>query len=429
MMTIFFDRNKHICIDSEKMVTLFFFALSLINRMLLMASIFGIFLYFVRKKGYSVASVKTLLFLTIRSVISTGFGVSINSINLFKWAVMIGLSGICIVGLYKDSDIRSRNCSLILIVFGIFLMCESFLYSSFPVVSAFKIFSWAFVFLSVILVVNASNNILWIDEVCWYLNTLILLSPVSLFLGIGYMRNGVAFQGITNQPNMYGVLTGIAFSLNLYLNTQRKAYKHIAMMFICAVTCFFSQSRTGMATIVFSLLWLLLFSDIQIWKKLFLSSIFCLLVGFVLCFDFEAFDLGELIYRFVYKGNHTSIFYSRSGTIQVELSKFRNNYFFGSGFMVPFSPFYKSYSFSFDLVVEPGNLIFALLGDVGIIGFVLFCIVFLYFFHLTSKEKRLLFFIPFVVSMGEMMFFSSNSIAILYYIFFAECMNNQKKEV
>ena len=94
---------------------------------------------------------------------------------------------------------------------------------------------------------------------------------------------------------------------------------------------------------------------------------------------------------------------------------------FGSGFMVPFMPGIQDWSFSFGLLVENGNLVYSVLGDLGIIGFIFFCTTYGYLlFKGRKKQGRLILFIaPFLICMGEMVFFSTNNNAILLYVMLA----------
>ena len=95
--------------------------------------------------------------------------------------------------------------------------------------------------------------------------------------------------------------------------------------------------------------------------------------------------------------------------------------------MVPFNSGYQSFSFSFELNVEPGNIIIALLGDIGIVGTSLFIIAFGNLFYKMDKQNIILFLMPLVASMGEMMFFSTNNIAVLFYVFYGVCIARTNK--
>ena len=86
---------------------------------------------------------------------------------------------------------------------------------------------------------------------------------------------------------------------------------------------------------------------------------------------------------------------------------------------MPYDPTIKDYSLNTALQVEPGNLAWAVIGDCGIIGTALFSLYLLCIFLGTYEVrwgKIILYVVPLLVSMGEMAFFSVNSIAPLYYL-------------
>lgn len=99
--------------------------------------------------------------------------------------------------------------------------------------------------------------------------------------------------------------------------------------------------------------------------------------------------------------------------------------------MVPKLSF-RTYNFSFDYIVEPGNLLIAVLSFSGIIGFIIF-LVFISKIILSNKKKfKILYFLPmsiFLINMGEMVFFSSNNIGIWIYMMLGIYMVYGENEV
>ena len=119
---------------------------------------------------------------------------------------------------------------------------------------------------------------------------------------------------------------------------------------------------------------------------------------------------------FILKG-YDNIFFSRSNQIQMFIEKMQFNALFGTGFLTPFVPYKQQFIFSFNYVVEDGNILLATLGYIGIIGFII--IVFIYYFIFSrNRDKKyiVLFFVPILISFGEMTFYSSNNMACLFYI-------------
>lgn len=115
---------------------------------------------------------------------------------------------------------------------------------------------------------------------------------------------------------------------------------------------------------------------------------------------------------------------------KMQEEKYNNNKLIGSGFMMPYISNYSSLGLEMSLNVEPGNLIWCLRGDVGIIGTIVF-VLFLVSILLFGNFKYLSLLISSIgVCMGEMVFFSVNSIGILLYVLIAiylvSCTSNKK---
>ena len=96
--------------------------------------------------------------------------------------------------------------------------------------------------------------------------------------------------------------------------------------------------------------------------------------------------------------------------------------------MVPFKEGVMSFKLDFDLQVEPGNLLWALLGDTGLAGTVLFAVAVIIIFALGEKRNLHLLAAAFLVNMGEMVFFSSNNMAILVWFLIALYISAPKED-
>ena len=382
----------------------------------------SLFLIATNRRG--AGAVKSLLFITARSILSTGVASNYGDISMLKWTVVFALSAYCFLTGLKYADRKTRKVIRSLAVFGIALIVIGFYTSGYPVTSAFKVFSWLFVFAAVILCVSANPRVDWIKYLSFYLAALMLFSPVALPMGVAFLRNGHAFQGIINHPNLLGVISALCFTVQLYLEKREHKVWHIVLMALCIVECWFTESRTGMFSIVIIFIMNVLLSSEKGAKR---NTMILLLVVVSVVFSLTILgNENSAINRFIYKG-HSDILYSRFGQVDTALERFENNPLFGSGFMTPLNPFGKNYELDFDLIFEPGNLIYELLGDLGIVGTIWFALIYLRLYRLTEKQDRVLFAAPFVISMGEMIFFSTNNIAIFYYLLFAVCIAGHKK--
>ena len=405
-------------INKEKLILLFLLSISVVNLITLILATIIACLYLLATNSIPRGSVKALLFITIRAQFNSGIAVGYDSVSLLKWSFVLGLSLLCLLfSHYKNS---SNNAFLIsLTTFFAYVVIISFFNSGYPIISVFKAFSWYFVFVSVIIAVD-NEDFNWLSYLSWFLNIIVLLSPFVSLTGMAFLRNGHAFQGLVNHPNMLGILTAIAFAINIYLVQTNTGIINKLVLPLCLIECILSESRTGVLCIAISIIIFFLYNINGGWKKTIAIAI--TVIGLILVFSF---GFESSIQDFFYKGQSANNWlYSREGQIQNGFLKFERNPIIGSGFMVPINKYGKDYSLSFDLEVEPGNILLSLLGDVGILGLVLFFVCYLCLFVYMNKKKAILFFAPFLASMGEMIFFSTNSIAIVYYLIFAYCYTN-----
>ena len=176
-----------------------------------------------------------------------------------------------------------------------------------------------------------------------------------------------------------------------------------------------SESRTGIFACICVIILYLLSKEIRtkFSSKIYLIVIILTVLSIIVLDN----SIITSIHSLIYKGGNESVLFSRANQFESNINRFFVSPLLGTGFNVPYIPNVCSYGFSFDLVVENGNLILAILGDIGIIGFVIFILCYLQLLKLGWGNKIVLFIIPFVVSMGEQSFFSTNNFAIIMYIY------------
>lgn len=235
-------------------------------------------------------------------------------------------------------------------------------------------------------------------------------------------------MGLTNQSQMFGIMAAIYLSLLLMrmIKGNRSAFQYIMLASVTYLT-FQSGSRTGMISALLCILYAL-YVEIVKNKKIYI--LFILLVAAAYIWIAYQEEVTALFQNFILKDAEgtkgfdltlENITRSREDQYEVFLTKFSNNPLIGSGFMVPYVEDLWSWSFSFSLLVESGNLFYAVLGDLGIIGFLLFLVTygFIYFSGSKKQGRALLFFAPIFINMGEMVFFSTNNNAIILYVMIA----------
>ena len=410
-------------IVNERNIIILGFILSFLHPLLL--GIFLIGLLYLLKQNV-IGAIKALLLITTRSLISVVIAVPISSLGLLKWA-LIFVFAFWIISHRNIKDVKDINkikvFSILLGVFIVYSGLSALLVSSYPVVSIFKLISYSLVFFSV--VVGVASTYKTFDWTAYLLKMLIPIFVISFLvipLPMFRIKND-SLQGILDHPNMFGIMNSVFLAFLTTKMAQNKGQfrkiRYYLLLIACLIMIYLSESRTGMISAVTIVMIYLLTNkkslDIKI--KIYSFSI-SLLLGVYLIQPEVLNFVNEGVRNYLAKGYSDDPLYSRLGQLENFRQKFEANPFLGSGFGVPFIPNYQNFSFSFDLIVEPGNLILAVLGDTGIIGFVLFLILMIFIFFQNKGYRWILFVTPIIVSFGEMVFFSTNSIGIYLYLLF-----------
>ena len=400
------------------------FLVSSISEATLAVSLVAISLLFCITEG-SDGAVKSLILITARTTISSGFGPTTDDIAMFKWVLLFALSLFIFIGKTNRTAGYSLFLRAILpltLLFTVF----SLISSSYPTVSIFKLISWVFIFSAVVYGVYDSQRVDWMGFLLLVIGTILVVSLFTLPFPVGYLRNGRGFQGITNHPNLFGLLCAIFFGTALSYQWKYPKLKAI-LLGLCIVESLLSKSRTGVFSIVIFILLYLFNMDLILRDKLILTLLLSIVLSIVFLIIYVNDPNKEgSFWQFVFKGNEDDMLYSRTGQIDQFLEDFSYSPMIGNGFMTPLEVGTRSWTLSFSLIVEAGNLGLALLSQTGIIGFLAFLGSFVYLFFLSPRNLRIAYLIPFVISMGEMVFFSSNNIAIFCYVLFGVCFQPAK---
>lgn len=403
----------------EWWITSLIFVFSLINNTTLLVSLISLGVLFKQKE---IGAIKVLNILTLRTVMNPGLAANIGNFQELKWLFIFMSSFYLIYGYNKiDTRLRSRINGILISVtlFAVYNILSSFFLSTLPTIAIFRVFSYIIPFIGVMIgIANTSGKFDLINWIHRMFSVLFIGSIPFSFLPVGYLRNGRAFQGLTNQPNMFGILCALFIALIL-TKIQLKGFKSRWMPFLQISVLMYmiilSESRTGFISAVTVIMMFLLFSNMIKIKKIIIFNF----SGIVMVvYIWLHGGLLQELQEFLSKG-HDDILHSRSGQVDGLMANFLRNPLFGSGFSVPVTQ-QRSFQFSFDYVIEPGNLILAVLSYGGIVGLALFINYILKIFMVNKSHFKLLAFLPvstLLISMGEMVFFSTNNIAIWLYMF------------
>ena len=389
--------------------------------MLIVLMMVGVLIVLLKQKKEIM--IKYLLFLQIRSLLNPGIAVPFSAMaQIIKWASIFIVS-ILVFLTNKQIDNKTYRLHLLFLIFGLYMALSSLFMSSYPTISVFKVISYIVPFLAIIDGLYYSRNTNWIHIINICFGLVSIGSVVLVFHPYGYMRNGHAFQGFLNHPNVYGVILALFLAAYLFEHSYKNLnIKNILIICICFVLIILSESRTGFLSAVIALLINITYSRKKDRKALFLLAIY---IGVLLIF--ATTTIWDKLLRFLYKGGNAvgDIGNTRLPSIVANLNRFLNSPLFGTGFNVPYIAGVRDYSFALNVAVENGNLLTAILGDLGFIGFCLFCICYAYIFIIGKCPNGYsLFFIPFIVSLGEMAFFSTNNYGLLLYMIFGVYISN-----
>lgn len=380
-----------------------------------------------------VGAIKILNLITLRTIINPGIAVDISQWQGVKWVILFFCSFYLLKSYYKleeNQRKKIRKITFFVILFMIYNVISALIFSSLPIIAIFKLLSYVVIFLGVLVGLSYTRNkIDWINWTYKMFAIIIILSLPLVFMPVGYLRNGHAFQGLTNQPNMFGIVGALFIGILLTsLQTERiknKMFVFTAMTSISMYLIFISYSRTAFITSIVLLIVYIIFANInKVIKLVFINLFGAVLITFIVLEK----SIINYITEFIYKGQ-SSLIFSRVDQVEGLLSNFMRNPLFGSGFAVPVLP-YRNFAFSTEYVVEPGNLIMAVLSYSGIIGFILFALYIMRIIFANIKYFGVVCFLPIaaiLISMGEMVFFSSNNVGIWCYMYLGIYLVYDKK--
>lgn len=414
--------NRGVQINASEIVIISLFLLSLLNGYLWI--LFSIVVLVLLLMKNTVAGIKGIILYIIRiAALNSRIAVSLSNLSIFRYAFLF-LFAVALIFTTRpiEKDRKTLNkISLLLTLFFTYTAISALINSSYPIVSITKCLLYVIVYYAVLKGVASTRDLCDWKEFIYRLFLVVFV--VSLFtIPIISLRtkNGRAFQGILLHPNTFGVVAATFIPFVLSCKTHGNCVKTIIIILVLYMQ-YLSESRTGLLSSLFIIaVFFLMTNRHKFNKKLFVALIICFFAVFTLAlFPELAENLKNRAAAFIYKGYEDNIFYSKRGPIMLFEEKFADHPIIGTGFMTPYEPEIRSFSMSFDLYVEQANALLAVLGELGIIGFLLWATMCFCWFLYGNKEYIHFFVAPFIVSFGEMVFFSSNSIGAFLYFCFA----------
>ncbi len=367
-------------------------------------------------------ALRALIQIQVRSILSPAIAESIYQVSNIKWICLFFLSFYIIFKCSSKLDKKVSQLVILLVILLIYIIISALFVSSYPTVAIAKSISFIVPFVAILMGVSTTSDFDCLEYFNKILGFTLLSGIVFVFSNYGYLRNAHAFQGFINHPNMFGIMLAVFLAGYLYKKEEKTKPFDVFIIAFVFLLIFLSESRTALFSAAFVLATHFMFSNVKTVYKV--VAVFFAVVFLLAALELPIFSF---LTDFIYKGRD-NLFYSREDLINENLNRFYESPFVGTGFNVPYIKGFQSFDFSFDLVVENGNFATAILGDLGIIGTMIFLLCYYYIFACGNRRYAALFVAPFMVSMGEMVFFSSNNCAIVLYFYFAAYLSYDKKD-
>jgi len=234
----------------ESIIITIAFLFSFINSVTLSMFLILLTLLWIQKE---VGAIKILNLITFRTIINNGVAVSIGGSQNIKWLLLFGCSLYLIIAYFKLNESTRRKLNPVLVIvllFTAFNIVTDLLYSSLPLVATMKMLSYSVIFIGVLIgVAYTSDKFNWIKWLIGWFYVIFVMSVISFISPISYLKNGVSFQGITNQPNMFGIVSVLFVALLFAHSLQNKnsskwhIYLTVPVVFIMVIM---SKSRTAL---------------------------------------------------------------------------------------------------------------------------------------------------------------------------------------
>lgn len=402
----------------ELILIIIFFTLSLINLPFFILSLLILVMFLYKQRSLGI--LKLIIILVFRNLISQGLdNLSANSIvSISKYFILLGIAPVYLLYNFNKlvkykNYIKFLKVSFYTLILFIFI---SFIGTDYYIMSFLKILNY---FVPLIIIVSLITVILEKAKfLFWFSNLYKSMIILSLFLiksPIGYLKNGFSFQGILNHPNLFGIIMVIGI-LTILIEMSVKNKVSIINFLIIVLGIYeliLSNSRTSLFSLCICILVFLIFSNLKIFLKFFLSIVI-LAIGLII---YIIPVTNSFLMNYVQKGQSSDqILLSRYGQIDNMNYVLENSPVFGLGFGIPVN------RTSFELntyTYEAGNLFFGLLTYVGISGLVIYIIYLIYILFIRKNINNLmisLFIGSILINMGELIMFSSNNAGIICYI-------------
>lgn len=368
---------------------------------------------------------------------------SVMELSILKYLLIFLFFLMTIRQRFNSSHSNKMVVYLILIFCLIFV--HSLFFSQILSLSLLKLINWfLFIFSMFCFFSNLDDEIRLkiIESLNISLSVLILFSlPLLGIPEIGYLRNGMGFQGFTNQPQAFGSFVGVFAILNLLLFFKRKKLHYIAFFSLGTFLIVLSQSRTAGLAYVLSFATILAMIILSRYQKFFVYSfsrnsiyyVFSLILTIPLI---VMFNINYLL-DYINKRGSSAIEdgeTSRSGLISNMMNNINSHFAEGIGFGLPSdldlsdASYLPLLNLPISVPTEKGVLYIAIFEELGIL-FGFFVIIFILLISFNRFNSNI--YLPIIVfvlgtNIAENTFFSIGGVGLMLSIFYIASVKFKK---
>lgn len=185
------------------------------------------------------------------TMINPGIAPDASAASVGRYVVLISAAGGIFIRenpLRLNYNISKFTFYTLLVV--IFIIIHSFIFSYVPDVSILKISSWAIAMISIASAWISLSEIQAKQiktEVFVFMNLILLAGLPLIRLPSGYLTNGTGYQGLLNQPQVFGVFVTLlgVWTLARILTERTPSWWLFGIAGMCAALIFMSESRTA----------------------------------------------------------------------------------------------------------------------------------------------------------------------------------------
>lgn len=382
-------------------------------------------------------AVEALLLSLLLNYLNLGIFHVVDQGALLRWVVLLLAAGRVAIVVFNGKLQLPRWMKYIVLFVAVALLTSLFR-SPLIAVSIFKLFAFIVGAFTIYLGVALGNRE-WVSSLITY-GTIIALASLPLLRSpLGYLRNGLDFQGILSHPQSYGVFIALPFTVALvkWLFEQPRQVNiwKIVILVVMGATLYLSVTRSAYFAVILAIpLALLVHRHAASYLN---SLLFHPLTYFLMAAAILALYLVNPIdelKRFAFERDYeqasltageaiTITFASREKLIERSWQNFLDSPITGIGFGISSLPDQRLTAQTIGGIpivfpVEKGFILTALLEEIGVLGFMTFLLLVLAQVRSLQRNRTsfaliALFFTALFVNLGEMVYFSIGGIGVL----------------